>query len=143
MDDALPAEQRAGGGSDCPGWQDSIALAFGESDDALDEGPSGKPERCDGRRSSVHWQGERYHIHVDFYPSSAVVFQVWAYGPKYGTDRYWELQDLCRGLSKEFQNGLSAQDLAARVFRDDEGCPQSLTGAIADEILDVQTEYAQ
>lgn len=142
MTDASEHTPSAGADAGIDGEREALRIAFGESDDIDDAPTVGKPDRCDGRRSAFYWQGERYHLHVDFYPGTAVVFQVWAYGPKYGTDRYWELQDLCIGLSKDFQSGTTPEDLSARVFRDDAGNPQALTGAIADQILDMQTEYA-
>lgn len=76
--------------------------------------------------------GQRYHVSVGFHPETGEVVEVFAYGPKVGSEAAWMLQDVCIAFSHSFQDGKDPADLVAGIIRDDLGKPASIYGEIID-----------
>lgn len=75
---------------------------------------------------------QRYHITIGTHPETHEVAEVFAYGPKVGSEAAWMLQDWCIRQSRSFQNGESPSDMVGSVIRDGDGIPASIFGDIID-----------
>lgn len=83
----------------------------------------------------------RYHVSVSFNPETAEVMEIWAYGPKPGSEAYWLLQETCWDLSHRLQEGDTPSDIAAQVMRYEDGSPASVRGEMIDVLVATEQEY--
>lgn len=84
---------------------------------------------------TIDWQGESYHITMGYYPGSPEIAEIWAYGPRAGSDNWALVQDVCRDFSLQLQAGRDPHDIAARAIRDQDGAPMSLFGVLGDVLV--------
>lgn len=110
------------------------------------------PARRETRTVTLSWKGETYHISLGYRPAwregeniqvgdrmlpAAVpvlgsVAEIWARGPKPGSDGWALLQDIAHSMSKELQAGVIPAQIAARAMRGASSEPLSLYGVLAD-----------
>lgn len=84
--------------------------------------------------------GERYHVSVGISPVNARPCEVFAYGPRVGSEGWALLQDVSVQISKQLQEGYSPQALAEKQIRDREGVPQSMLGVLTDCVVRCEKE---
>ena len=106
------------------------------------------PNRRETRTVTFSWKGETYHISLGYrpewtetgdtvkslpivVPKLGPVVEVWARGPKPGSDGWALLQDIAHSMSKELQAGVPPERIAARAMRGANGEPLSLFGVLA------------
>ncbi len=78
------------------------------------------------------WHGDRYHVSVGFYPDTGEVGEVFAHGPKVGSDSWALLQDASVQLSRTRQDGKTLSEMAAGAIRGPDGEPMSILGVLLD-----------
>lgn len=88
----------------------------------------------------IEWNGDRQHVSVGIDPATGEVCEVWAYGPKVGSDGYWLLQETCWNFSHRLQDGETPADLAERTMRYDDGAPTSMRGVLVDAMLTAEAD---
>ena len=90
------------------------------------------PNRRPTETMTIEHLGENYHVSVGFYPDTMTVAEVWARGPKPGSDAWALLQDVAHSMSKEIQAGATPEKIAGRAMRGANGEPLSVYGILAD-----------
>ena len=90
---------------------------------------------------SIEFGGERFHISVGINPETGQPCEVFAYGPKVGTQMWAMLQEWCIETSHSLQRGRKPENLAKNAQRDEHGNPMSIFGAAYDLLCEwVQPE---
>ena len=71
-------------------------------------------------------------LHVSVGQVGGQVCEVFAYGPKTGSEASALLIERCREASKQLQHGATPEDFAPYVERDEAGIPRTSWGAVVD-----------
>jgi hypothetical protein len=98
-----------------------------------------------GRRHSlireIWWNGNRVHVAVGLNPEYSVC-EVFAHGPKSGTEAWAMLQDACVFLSRRRRAGETFKDMIPGVLHGENGEPLSIMGAVLEVAAEVEKELS-
>lgn len=99
------------------------------------------PNRRPNATALVAWQGREIAVSVGFDPATGAPREVFASGPKEGSDMLATLADACVVISLALQHGASPAALARSLlkvpagFDGDGEAPASVIGAVVDVLV--------
>jgi hypothetical protein len=99
------------------------------------------PDRRPNETVELMFNDTRYAATVGYYPDTGRVGEVFTHGAKVGSAMDAILDDACVALSMLLQHGTEPGGLASSMGRLGDGrAPASIIGALADLLVDMDTE---
>ena len=101
---------------------------------------AGIPNRRHGLIRETRWNGKRIHVDVGLNPRTGTVCEVFAHGPKVGTEAWAMLQDACVFVSRRRRAGETFEAMERGVLHGEGGEPLSIMGAVIGIAAQVEKE---
>tara|TARA_R110002020_G_scaffold106222_1_gene247346 strand:- start:61 stop:432 length:372 start_codon:yes stop_codon:yes gene_type:complete len=106
------------------------------------------PNRRECITRTVKWGERSVHVSIGFNWVSRQLGQieiceVFAHGPKAGSEAASLLAEMCIERSKSIQDGTKPDYFARKCVRESDGSPASISGAVADTLAQEYVEWNQ
>ena len=92
------------------------------------------PNRRLSMTRTVKWGEKSVHVSAGYNPETGLLCEVFAYGPKSGSEASALLTEICIERSKAIQNGTSPDYFAQKCIRNGDGSATSISGVVADAL---------
>jgi hypothetical protein len=101
------------------------------------------PNRRECITHTVKWGERSVHVSIGFDWESRTICEVFAHGPKAGSEAASLLAEMCIERSKSIQDGTPPDYFARKCVRNSDGSPASISGAVADTLAQEYAEWNQ